>query len=630
MHCNRINRLIKVLQILLAVVVLACCCALVVACKHEHNYRSEVTVQPTCTEVGEIKYVCEDCGDFYTEELPVVSHDLAYIVVGSEHWQSCRNCDYTTEKSTHSYNSVLSSLPSTCCSYGAEMKACVCGDTTTETLPLSDHSFTVTKYDNVNHWLKCADCTQISNVQPHKFITDVSSSVSTCVIAGSVVTMCDCGVTHTETLPLLNHNYITDTDSYVDATCLQYGHHTETCTMCRDVRNITDEHLGYGNHRLTYYPAKDMTATEDGNRNYWQCSVCRKYFSSKDCHEELTEDEVFYRVPKTVEIAKIDDLASIAAKMESEAVSNDFYKLTAIIDSVYLRNITLIDEQSDAELYLELSNDVDISAFTEGSNVTVKGRLYVFKLDGEMLLYLQDVEVLSVESAQGEYNLYVETNLDYSDGYIYIEYGDDYYEVNTRYYNVIMPEVEDRLTLTFYRNNSNLCLVRVIVNGQAHTVQNGLLTITVTGDTHIVLQFSTKSPIASVTLNSIDTSNNNEHVVDAYVSYKYQGGTNDQGRLHQNSKLTFNVNNANIVGINITYDADWLSDNPQQVNNKIVAVTSGGGEVTVAQGEASSRSKVVLSFDMSAGYVTLEYFANVKQARIVEITILYQSNNTFT
>ena len=40
---------------------------------HEHDYKEEVTKEPTCTEAGEKTYTCI-CGDSYTEEIPATGH----------------------------------------------------------------------------------------------------------------------------------------------------------------------------------------------------------------------------------------------------------------------------------------------------------------------------------------------------------------------------------------------------------------------------------------------------------------------------------------------------------------------------------------------------------------------------
>lgn len=44
-------------------------------------------------------------------------------------------------------------------------------------------------------------------------------------------------------------------------------------------------------HNLVNIPAKDATVTETGNKEYWQCKDCKKYFSDADGTKEITDIE---------------------------------------------------------------------------------------------------------------------------------------------------------------------------------------------------------------------------------------------------------------------------------------------------------------------------------------------------
>ena len=132
-------------------------------------------------------------------------------------------------------------------------------------------------------------------------------------------------------------------------------------------------------------------------------------------------------------------------------------------------------------------------------------------------------------------------------------------------------------------------------------------------------------------MTKIDTVNNNgaDIDVDEYVSYTYlNGGYNDFGRLYQNSHLTFSVENANITGLNITYDADWLKGNPDVLNNTVNAIRANGVKVEVEQGSANGNSQIKITVSADEAFKAIEYFANQKQARVTEITVLYDTNNT--
>lgn len=49
--------------------------------KHTHEYYSEITKQPTCSEKGERTYKCDICGDIYTEDIAKTEHDYEDTVV---------------------------------------------------------------------------------------------------------------------------------------------------------------------------------------------------------------------------------------------------------------------------------------------------------------------------------------------------------------------------------------------------------------------------------------------------------------------------------------------------------------------------------------------------------------------
>ena len=59
---------------------------------HKHNYKSEVTTEPTCTKEGILTYTCE-CGDSYTEKIPAVGHKYIWEDNGDgTETQKCTVC----------------------------------------------------------------------------------------------------------------------------------------------------------------------------------------------------------------------------------------------------------------------------------------------------------------------------------------------------------------------------------------------------------------------------------------------------------------------------------------------------------------------------------------------------------
>lgn len=107
--------------------------------KIEHNYKSEITRQPTCTTTGVRTYTCA-CGDSYTEIIP---------------------------KLNHSYEGKITKEP-TCTATGIKTYTCSCGDSYTETIPKTAHSYkkvtiASTYFEKGYTANKCSKCGAISN-----------------------------------------------------------------------------------------------------------------------------------------------------------------------------------------------------------------------------------------------------------------------------------------------------------------------------------------------------------------------------------------------------------------------------------------------------------------------------------
>lgn len=81
------------------------------------------------------------------------------------------------------------------------------------------------------------------------------------------------------------HTY--QTNNAVEPSCTQNGYSGDkTCTLCGFGKQGTVVPAG---HKLVATPAKAATYTEPGNRAYWTCSSCGKYFSDKNGEVEITE-----------------------------------------------------------------------------------------------------------------------------------------------------------------------------------------------------------------------------------------------------------------------------------------------------------------------------------------------------
>ena len=150
--------------------------------------------------------------------------------------------------------------------------------------------------DATNHWHICQNegCTVTDTPIPHSGTDD--GDCTTAVI-------CECG--YTITAANVEHTY-GEWQSYGDGTHIRYctvvgcsGYEdgnctggTATCTSKAICEYCKTEYGELANHSLSKTDAKDATCTEDGNIEYWTCSVCHKLFSDENGTNETTFEAV--------------------------------------------------------------------------------------------------------------------------------------------------------------------------------------------------------------------------------------------------------------------------------------------------------------------------------------------------
>ena len=88
------------------------------------------------------------------------------------------------------------------------------------------------------------------------------------------------GVNHYKTCPVCQTTYARGAHAGGSADdCL----HKKVCDTCQL------EYGGFGPHSLTEHPAVAATCTDDGNVQYWSCSVCQRNFANASAATELTD-----------------------------------------------------------------------------------------------------------------------------------------------------------------------------------------------------------------------------------------------------------------------------------------------------------------------------------------------------
>ena len=170
----------------------------------EHTY-TETVVAPTCTSIGYTIHTCA-CGHSFVDGIvDAIGHNYESVVTEPTHdkmgytTHTCANCgheyvDSYVDALEHSYTQTVTSEP-TCTSEGVMTFTCECGESYTEVIPMTAHTYTETV------------------VAP------------TCTAIGYTMYTCECG-----------HSYI--------ATISEATGHTETVVGQVDAHYHTDGYTG--------------------------------------------------------------------------------------------------------------------------------------------------------------------------------------------------------------------------------------------------------------------------------------------------------------------------------------------------------------------------------------------------
>ena len=265
-----------------------------VTVKHTHEYYSEITKQPTCSEKGERTYKCDICGDIYTEDIAKTEHDYEDTVVKptctergyTEH--ICRVCadsykdDYTTALG-HDYISLITKQVA-CETDGEKTFTCTrCGDTYTEAIPATGHNDIVTVVEPTctadgytEH--KCKDCgrvvrSDVTKALGHDYDSKITTKAS-CTEDGVLTCICTrCDESYTEKIPATGHKY---NDVVTEASCDKGGYTLHTCANCGD--SYKNNFIAPTGHKYTKTTVKQASCETDGV-NVYTCDTCGDSYS---------------------------------------------------------------------------------------------------------------------------------------------------------------------------------------------------------------------------------------------------------------------------------------------------------------------------------------------------------------
>lgn len=265
-----------------------------VTVKHTHEYYSEITKQPTCSEKGERTYKCDICGDIYTEDIAKAEHDYEDTVVKptctergyTEH--ICKVCadsykdDYIPALGHDHISQITKQV--TCETDGEKTFTCTrCGDTYTEAIPATGHNDIVTVVEPTctadgytEH--KCKDCgrvvrSDVTKALGHDYASKITTKAS-CTEDGVLTYICTrCDESYTEKIPATGHKY---NDVVTEASCDKGGYTLHTCANCGDT--YKDDFTAPTGHKYTKTTVKQASCKTDGVDVY-TCDTCGDSYS---------------------------------------------------------------------------------------------------------------------------------------------------------------------------------------------------------------------------------------------------------------------------------------------------------------------------------------------------------------
>lgn len=167
--------------------------------------------------------------------------------------QTEKATEKTTEAHKHTYTSSVTKA-STCTSEGVMTYRCSCGDSYTETIGKTAHSFGSYTYNNDatesadgTETAVCSVCgerstrtaagTKLAHV--HSYAESVTTA-PTCTTDGLKTFSCSCGSSYTEAIPATGHQF-SDYTYNNDATTSADGTKTRYCLVCGETETVTAE-----------------------------------------------------------------------------------------------------------------------------------------------------------------------------------------------------------------------------------------------------------------------------------------------------------------------------------------------------------------------------------------------------
>ena len=298
----------------------------------------------TCTEAGNSEYyTCGNCGKFFSDAdgkneiakdswvIKALDHDFTGAWVNTDaagHYHKCSRCDATDMVVKHTFNGKPCN---------EEDKCTVCGYVKAAGV----HAWGTAEYKWSDDYKSCTatvKCTNCEAVETDVAFIGISTTPATCTVDGKTVytatfssnlfttqtkevtidklghtygapvwSWSEDGKTATATFTCTREGCTAETTGHaqtvtatvsgkqnVAPTCTDKGTTTYTAKVTFETKDYTDtkdvQDIKALGHKLTKTAAKAATCTEAGNKEYYTCGTCGKFFSDKDGKTEIAKD----------------------------------------------------------------------------------------------------------------------------------------------------------------------------------------------------------------------------------------------------------------------------------------------------------------------------------------------------
>ena len=251
-----------------------------------------------------------ECSAFPGTSVSFAEHNYSAATCTSK--ARCKYCGYLNgelDPDNHDWDDGTVTIPATCTEDGEMTYTCKYDNshTRTEVIPAKGHvdgepvienvapatCLTEGSYDLVTYCSVCGE--ELSRVEVrqeplgHKFGDWTVTTPATCTKDGVETRVCANNSSHTETrkIAATGHDFgewfVTS-----EPTEDEEGIETRVCSICGETETQSIEKLSH-KHKMIHYPAVEPTEISEGQKEYYVCSGCGKWFEDAEGKKEIKD-----------------------------------------------------------------------------------------------------------------------------------------------------------------------------------------------------------------------------------------------------------------------------------------------------------------------------------------------------